>query len=236
MKKFRKIILILVPLVFLAMSTPAEIQTQKNSPVENVVKIPSASGSPINGAFYGNGRNVVILSNMDPNDVESWAPIIPELVAQKLSVISYEYNRSGTDRLKDLIEVLDFAQSQGFSKIILIGACRGGVISIQAAANNNSNAGIVAVAALAVPIEYHGTIFYSSEELASISVPKLLINSEGDYSANDTRKIHEAFIEPKAISFYSGNEHGTDMFNNPNHKKALVQQLINFASLSFQAQ
>lgn len=226
----------LVPLVLLAMSTPAEIQTQKNSLVENVVKIPSASGSPINGAFYGNGPNVVILSNMDPNDVESWAPIIPELVAQKLSVISYEYNRSGTDRLKDLIEVLDFAQSHGFSKIVLIGACRGGVISIQAAANNNSNSGIVAVAALAVPIEYHGTIFYSSEELASISVPKLLINSEGDYSANDTRKIHEAFIEPKAISFYSGNEHGTDMFNNPNHKKALVQQLINFASLSFQAQ
>ncbi len=107
------------------------------------------------------------------------------------------------------------------------------MITIQAAANNNINSDIVAVAALAAPIEYEGTVFYSAEELNSISVPKLLINSEGDDSASDTRKMHEMLIEPKAISFYSGDEHGTDIFNNPNHKKALIKQLVNFVSSSF---
>ena len=232
MKISRKVLLMLVPLLSMAMLAPADIQAHKNSHDATAVKIPSTSGSPIKGTIYGNGPNVVILSNMDPNDPESWTPIISELVTKKLSVLSYAYNRNETERAKDLLEVLAFAQSHGFAKVVLIGACRGGVISIQAAANN-SNSGIVAVAALAVPIEYEGTIFYSSEELTSISIPKLLINSEGDYSANDTRKMHEMFIEPKAISFYSGDEHGTDIFKNPDHKKALINQLVNFASSSF---
>lgn len=222
----------LVPLVLMAAPTPAEIQAQSNTEL-NSVKIPSSSGSPINGTIYGNGPNVVILSNMDPNDLESWAPVIPELVAKKHSVLSYAYNRNGTERVKDLLEVLAFVKSHGFSKVILIGACRGGVISLQVAANNNSNTDIIAVAALAAPIQYEGTTFYTSEELRSISIPKLLINSEGDDSANDTRKMHEVFIDPKAIFFYSGNEHGTDIFSNPDHKKALIKQLANFISSSF---
>lgn len=215
----------------MAMSAPTDIPAQKNRHDITTVKIPSTSGNPIKGTIYGDGPNVVILSNMDPNDPESWGPVISELVSKKLSVLTYAYNRNGTERAEDLLEVLAFAQSHGFAKVVLIGACRGGVISIQAAANNNS--GIVSVAALAVPIEYEGTVFYSSEELASISIPKLLINSEGDYSANDTRKMHEMFIEPKTISFYSGDEHGTDMFNNPDQKEPLVKQLVNFASSSF---
>jgi dienelactone hydrolase len=223
----------LTPLALMAMSTSTEIQTQKTNSEVNVVKIPSTSGRPIKGTIYGSGPNVVILSNMDPNELDSWAPIIPELVAQKKSVLSYAYNRIGTERVKDLLEVLDFVQSHGFLKVVLIGACRGGVITIQAAAINNSKSEIVAVAALAAPIQYEGTTFYSSEELSSISVPKLLINSEGDDSASDTRKIYEVFIEPKAISFYSGNEHGTDIFNNPDHKKVLIEQLANFVSSSF---
>jgi len=188
----------------MAMSVPSDIQAQKNSLNATTVKIPSTSGSPIKGIIYGNGPNIVILSNMDPNDPESWAPIIPELVTKKLSVLTYAYNRNGTERAKDLLEVLAFAQSLGFEKVALIGACRGGVISIQAAANNNSE--IVSVAALAVPIEYEGTVFYSSEELTSISIPKLLINSEGDYSANDTRKMHEMFVEPNVFQIQAINK------------------------------
>ncbi len=160
-----------LPLVLMAMPTPAEIQTQKNNPEGNVVEIPSTSGRSINGVIYGDGPNVVILSNMDPNELDSWDPIIPELVAQKRSVLSYAYNRNGTERVTDLLEVIAFVRSHGFAKIVLIGACRGGVITIQAAANNSSTADIVAVAALAAPIEYEGTTFYSSEELSSISVP-----------------------------------------------------------------
>jgi len=222
-----------LPLVLMAMPTPAEIQTQKNNPEGNVVEIPSTSGRSINGVIYGDGPNVVILSNMDPNELDSWDPIIPELVAQKRSVLSYAYNRNGTERVTDLLEVIAFVRSHGFAKIVLIGACRGGVITIQAAANNSSTADIVAVAALAAPIEYEGTTFYSSEELSSISVPKLLINSEGDDSASDTRKMYEVVIEPKAISFYHGDEHGTDIFNNADHREVLIRQLVDFASSSF---
>jgi len=233
MKKFRKVLVMLAPLVLLAMSTPAGIQKQQNTPAGRVVKIPSTSGSPIDGAIYGKGSNVVILSNMDPNDPESWAPIIPEFVAQKVSVLSYAYNRQGTERLKDLLEVLAFVQSHGFSKVALVGACRGGVISIQAAAKHSGTSDIVAVAALAAPIRYDGTTFYSPEELSSISVPKLLINSDGDDSASDTREMHDVFIGPKAMSFYSGNEHGTDIFKNPDHRKALIKQLADFVSAGF---
>jgi hypothetical protein len=62
---------------------------------------------------------------------------------------------------------------------------------------------------------------------------RLLINSDGDDSASDTREMHDVFIGPKAMSFYSGNEHGTDIFKNPDHRKALIKQLADFVSAGF---
>ncbi len=101
----------LVSHVLMVVSTPPEIRTQ---PEAKVVKIPSTSGVPINGTIFGNGPNVVVLSNMDPNDLESWAPIVPELVSQKNAVLSYAYNRNGTERVKDLLEGTRFCSISRF--------------------------------------------------------------------------------------------------------------------------
>lgn len=214
-------------------NTHIENQPQKNDLLKVPVKIPNTSGDPIDATIFGNGSNIVILSNMDPNDWECWTPLIYELVTQGYSVLSYAYKRKGAERLEDLLEVIAFAQHSAFSKMVLVGASRGGVISLQAAANNANAKYIVGVAALSAPIQYEGVTFYSTEELRSISVPKLLINSEGDESANDTRKMGEEFIAPKFVSFYPGHEHGTDILNDPGHKKALIKELSQFVSSSF---
>lgn len=230
MKKLRKVLIMLASLVLMVACTPEKTPPAKNSPQFKNVSIPSAGDISITGALYGDAPNIVVLSNMDPNNQESWEPLIHELVARKYTVLSYRYNRSGTERLKDLLDVLAFIRSRNFQKILLIGACRGGVISLQAVANQKNSEDIIAVAALAVPIEYDGITFYSKEELSSITIPKLLINSEEDDSARDTREIFKLFTEPKTMFFHSGNAHGTDIFSEPDNRELLIDQLANFVS------
>lgn len=223
---FRKVLLMGLPLILMTAVTAGE--AQQPEPIS--VNIPSTYENPIQGSLYTSGDDLVILSNMDPNDPDCWSPLIPALLAQSDSVLTYSYNRVGTERLNDLLEVLTFAQTQGFSKVVLIGASRGGVISLQAAANHNHTFRIAAVAALSAPIQYDGVTFYSVEELRAISVPKLLINSEGDEAANDTRKMSEIIMEPKSMSIYSGDAHGTNIFHDPDNKRALVKELVDFVS------
>lgn len=219
-------------LVLMAGCTPAEIQSTNTPFSIEAIQIPSTGGT-IEAVIYGNGPKVVILSNMDPNEKESWAPIIPEFVAQKYTVISYQYNRKGQERLNDLLDVLAYVKEQNYSEICLVGACRGGVISIQAAANSESHSGIVAVAALAVPIQYEGVTFYSKEQLSSITMPKLLINTEGDYSATETREMYDVFVEPKAMFFHPGEAHGTDLFKTADSRMLLTDQLVRFVTANF---
>ena len=168
----------------------------------------------VNGKLYGSGDIAIIFSNMDTNEQSEWKPIIGDLISNRSMGITYDYPEHLDDQSEILEKVISFSRSLGAKKIVLIGASRGGVATIKTAARHDHDDSVVGIIAISAPIEYEGTVFYSNDELRSIKIPKLLLNSEEDDGAEDNRKMIEAFSEPKSLLLYPGNAHGTELFVN----------------------
>jgi hypothetical protein len=180
----------------------------------------------VNGKLYGLGDIAIIFSNMDTNEQNEWNPIISDLIADRYMGLTYDYPEHMDDQSEILEEVISFARGLGAKKIVLIGASRGGVASIKVASRQVNNDSIVGIVAISAPTEYEGTVFYSNDELRGIKIPKLLLNSEKDGGAEDNRKMLEIFREPKELLFYSGDGHGTELFDN--ERESVTTKINNF--------
>ena len=185
----------------------------------------------VNGKLYGSGDMAIIFSNMDTNEQNEWKPMINELISDKYMGLTYDYPEYMDDQSEILEEVILFVLGLGAKKIVLIGASRGGVASIKVASRQVNNDNIVGIVAISAPIEYEGTVFYSDDELRGIKVPKLLLNSERDGGAEDNRKMLEIFNDPKELLFYSGDAHGTELFDN--ERKSVTNKLKGFIKSVF---
>ena len=183
----------------------------------------------IRGALYGSGKTAIIFSNMDTNDQTEWEPIIEGMVSDNHMMLTYEYGEHLDDQSGILEDVISFVCELGAVKVALVGASRGGVASIKAAARQMDSDVVVGVAAISAPIEHEGTVFYSSDELRGIKIPKLLINSENDDGANDNRKMCDIFSEPKELHFFPGDAHGTELFDK--ERESIIKKLRHFARL-----
>lgn len=194
--------------------------------IEKPFKLSLTKDRSVNGKRYGSGDIAIIFSNMDTNEQNEWNPIIIQLISDRYMGLTYDYPEHMDDQSEILEEVIAFAHGLGVKKIVLIGASRGAVASIKVAARNLKNDSIVGVIAISAPIEYEGTVFYSNEELRAIKIPKLLLNSEKDGGAEDNRKMLEIFCEPKELFFYSGDAHGTELFEN--ELKSMANRISGF--------
>lgn len=197
----------------------------------NIPLTKSYIGGVTDGWLYGSGENVIIFSNMDTNNQSEWKPLIEDIISGGFMILTYNYFQHEEDQSEILEDAISFSKAYGAKKIVLIGASRGGVASLKVAARSVDNDSIVGVAALSAPIEYEGTEFYSNDELCGIRIPKLLINSESDDGADDTRKMHELFDEPKEVLFFPGNAHGTELLGKG--REELAGKLKRFAEVAF---
>lgn len=186
------------------------------------------------GKLYGSGEHGIIFSNMDTNNQSEWTPVISKMVSDDYMILTYNYYQYEDDQSGILENAISFLKASGAKKIILIGASRGGVASLKVSAKTTMKDCIVGVVALSAPIEYEGTVFYSNDELCRIEIPKLLINSESDDGADDTRKMYELFKRPKEMILYPGAAHGTELFDE--ECESLVGRLKNFAESVFAGQ
>ncbi|MCP3927122.1 MAG: alpha/beta hydrolase [Desulfobacterales bacterium] len=196
------------------------------------VQIPLNNDKTIDGKIYGSGNNAIIFSNMDTNVQEEWDPIVEVLEPEGYMILTYNYfdfNEKQHDTLEDVVL---FTKNSGAKKIIIIGASRGGVASLKVATRSVNNKSVIGVAAISAQIEYEGTTFYSTEELRSIKIPKLLIDSELDGGAEDNRKMIKILNDPKDLLFYKGDAHGTQIFEN--NRESLVKRLRDFISSVFE--
>ncbi|WP_028583985.1 alpha/beta hydrolase [Desulfogranum mediterraneum] len=204
------------------------------APQTRSVQIPllkSYPGRTTRGTLHGAGEQAVIFSNMDTDQQMEWEPIIAALRPKGYQLLSYNYLQYEEEQSRVLEDAIAFMGSAGAARIILIGASRGGVASVKVAAQAVKNDDIVGLAALSAPIEHDGSVFYASEELRTIAIPTLLINSESDEGAGDSRTMYELFSEPKELLFYPGDAHGTELF--AANRSSLVEKLKSFIESVF---
>lgn len=179
------------------------------------------------GILYGSGNKSVILSNMNTNNQDEWRPLLGPLFDHGYSVLTYEYPEPQADQWDVLLDVIHFIRNAGAYKIVLIGASRGGVTSMQVLARSTGLDDIVGVAAISAPVEHEGAVFFSPEDLGRVGIPKLFVNTEHDECAAGTKRMYDLVPAPKEMVFYPGEAHGTEIFGS-RWGDGLLRRLVDF--------
>ncbi len=173
--------------------------------------IPSRNGDGITGNLFNKNGKVIILSNMDNNKPGEWILLIDKLLKAGHTILTYTYNHYGNECIFDLLDVMNFVNKTIAKPFILVGASRGGVLSLKSAIESDFKESISAVIAISAPQIYEGELFYSDDDLKKINTPVFLINSEFDDAISDTKKMYEMIEAKKEILICSGNNHGTEL-------------------------
>lgn len=215
-------------------SGPARSANQGTPPAgtQNIYIVESGDGIVLNGTLFGAEHGtLVILSHMRQNDQTGWFPFAEELTDHGYAALTLNFRGYGASEGdqdfskldEDLAAAVRYMRSLGRQRIFLIGASMGGTAALVVASRESDISGVVAISA---PSE-----FEEQDALAAvpqISAPKLFITSEDDTAAmlalND---LFGAAGEPKESEVYTGNAHGTNLFDSE-HADALRERVLAF--------
>jgi pimeloyl-ACP methyl ester carboxylesterase len=182
------------------------------------VSFTTADGVTLAGTLYGNGRQAVILSNEGDNASAPWRPVAQELATQGYLVLSYAYRPSdaafdglAAHALTDLRAAIAFMRNHTITRLILIGASLGALVSLKAATTLPCD-GLVAISA---PTGYQD-VQLRDADLLRLVMPKLFVTSADNQPfAADTLHLFAAAPQPKVKLVYPGAAHGSSLFVGP---------------------
>jgi dienelactone hydrolase len=224
------------PLALPTTAPPASL-----TPEPRAVIFTTADGVILHGMLYGSGPIAVIFSEMGAQKQETWTGAAEAVAAQGYHVLTYDFRYwvSATtidDSLRDnasadLTAALAFVRAQGAERVVLVGASLGALATLKVATAPEV-AAVVILAAPLGPVEGLN-LQATPADVQAIRVPKLFIASEQDEAgfADDVQQMFDLAAELKAIQFYPGRAHGTDLLTTPNGP-ALIQRLITFIETS----
>ena len=108
-----------------------------------------AAGDQVDAVVLGSGTTGVVLANMSDNDVCAWFASAALLASKGYRAAVFAYSgRQGADA--DLLDVASELRRRGSTRIVLMGASKGGTAALTAA----KRAGAVAVVELSAPSSY----------------------------------------------------------------------------------
>ena len=186
----------------------------------------------LSGKIVGTGTTAIIFSSMDGDSKVDWQDLAPLLAARGYTTLSYDYRGLGAsqghyNRSKlesDLKAAIQAAQKQGATKLVLMGASLGGLVTLKVAATAQPTA----VVALSAPRGFGG-LEVSDDELRAITAPKFLGVAEKDGGFISSMKaVYDLTPEPKELHVYQGNTHGSLLLEAPGVKDQSLPQLYAF--------
>jgi alpha/beta superfamily hydrolase len=245
LKKHHPIIRILYRLCMIALlsacgpihTTPTPTQMPHFDAQE--VSFTTEDGLKIYGKIYRGGPDlaVILAHQRDKMATQKSWQFFAELLATKgYTALTYDFRGIGrsegdinymeSEIVKDTSAAIEFLQSQGFSRIVCIGASMGGTSCLEAALHHDLQ-GLVVIAA---PMSLGEPTKITMEDLEALTVPKLFICTENDRFGRipkHTRLMYDNSPEPKQLKFFTGNAHGTELFYT-SHKEEFRQLLLHF--------
>jgi esterase/lipase len=111
----------------------------------------------------------------------------------------------------DLRGAVAFARAQGATRVILIGASLGGMLTAKVAGALAVDGAVI----MAAPADRRDfDLRVEDAELAAIAAPKLFVVSEADSTVDpaETRELYDRAPEPKRWQSFPGTAHGTRLF------------------------
>jgi uncharacterized protein len=202
------------------------------------VTFAAADGVTVRGTAFGTGRTGVVLSNMGDNDPAAWERFAPDLAGQRYTVLTYVYRYPARPRsltpemargaLADLRGAAAYLRSRGATRIVLIGASLGGMVTAKAARGTRADA-VVIIAAPADRPDFDLSVVQA--DLRAITGPKLFIASDNDptVAAAETRTIFDRAPAPKTWKSFPSTAHGTQLLDTE-HAEQFRRAIIGFVT------
>lgn len=204
-------------------STAAALTTTAPDVPTEDVTFDSDDGVELAGRIYGNGTTAIVCSHMRNRSKADFASAGPLLASAGFTVLAYDNRGDGessqgepAERVRDLLAAVELVRSRGAAKVFLLGASRGGTLSLDAATRTPVD-GVVTLSA-APPLD-------GTAAVAAVTVPSLYVNSENDEFAESTQEMYDAANEPRELQLYPGGDHGVALFNS---QPDLVERIVAF--------
>ena len=197
-------------------AAPAPTSTPTERPEPGTFYFATSDGVTLNGQIFGEGKTALIFSNGRDLTMQLWEGVAQTMASRGYMSLLYDYRGLGQSqgddrphlRENDLRAAIAVARAQGATKIVLLGSSFGGLLSASVATEAHA-AAIVLVS----PTLKDSGITLSDQETQALTMPKLLIASEGDSTfAYNTQHIYDVSPQPKQIVIYPGKQHGTTIF------------------------
>ncbi|HKT40147.1 MAG TPA: alpha/beta fold hydrolase [Ktedonobacterales bacterium] len=196
----------------------------------HAVEFTTPDGLRLGGTLYGSGTVGVALSHQSDGTQNQWSGFARQLAAHGYMALAFDFRGRNTsegpaDTAKediDLRAAIRFLQSQGATRIALMGASLGGAVTLRVAATES----VVAVATLSA-VATMPTQEVTDDIIKAIKAPKLFINSTLDYAADATQHMYDVAPPPKQIHLYPGIAHGVGIFSGDNGPD-LIERMLTF--------
>jgi pimeloyl-ACP methyl ester carboxylesterase len=208
-------------------STVIPVESTTMAPVVPTEDLTFTTGDGVNlvGRRYGEGTTAIVCSHQRQSSKADFAAAGPVLAAEGFMVLAYDNRGDGeseqglpADQGLDLLSAIELVRARGAEKVVLLGASRGGTLSLDAATQTD----VDAIVTLSSPPPDDGPA-----AVAAVTAPSLYVNSENDRFADSTQEMFEAANQPKEIEIYPGGNHGVALFDS---EPGLIDRIVAFIS------
>ena len=184
------------------------------------VTLTTGDGAELDAALIGDGEVGVVLGHQFRSDFCSWVPFAKQLAERHMRALAINFVSTSLD--DDMVAAASELRRRGATRIILVGASMGGTAALVAAEESDA----AAVAALSAPQEFSGLDALPSA--SRLEIPVLLLAGRQDAPfARDARRLYQAMTSRnKALVMTTGSEHGTDLLQDPEAERALLDFLV----------
>jgi pimeloyl-ACP methyl ester carboxylesterase len=158
------------------------------------IEFRASDGRSLRGQVYGEGERWAVLVHEEGLDLDAWRDLPPRLHDLGLCVLAFDLRGHGAsddpwdaDRLPgDVLAALEFARSQGATKLYLVGAGAGADACLQAAVSEPVEA--------LVAISPQGHLDDGAvDSLREVNVPRLiLVGSSGPAALATAERLYRA--------------------------------------------
>jgi pimeloyl-ACP methyl ester carboxylesterase len=183
------------------------------------IRLVTENGTELDAALVGEGDVGVVLGHQFRSDMCSWLPFGKRLAQGGVQALAINFASTSPD--DDMVAGAHELQRRGADRIMVVGAWMGGTAALVAAAEID----VAGVAALSAPREFGGLDALPS--VRGLGTPALfLVGRQDTEFARDARLLYRATSSPdKALVVTTGSEHGTDLLQNPQAERALLDFL-----------
>jgi pimeloyl-ACP methyl ester carboxylesterase len=205
-------------------STPAATTTTAAPPCgeedAEAVTLTTPDGAELDAAVVGEGEVGVVLGHQFRSDLCSWLSFAEQLAERDMLALAINFVSTSLD--DDMVAGAHELQRRGAERIMLVGASMGGTAALVAAGEID----VAGVAALSAPQEFSGLDALPS--VRSLEIPALFLVGREDTSfARDARRLYRATgSSDKALVVTSGAAHGTDLLQDPDAERTLLEFLL----------